>query len=270
MLGARLPGTTAMYFAMRHRVPWLRFGRPEVIRPVLRPLISPALASGALTGALALNVQGMVVLIGVVLGPASVAVFSTLRTMSRIVIQLLTAVFAVIAPELSKAFGENNVDRVRNLHRGGCQAAVWLAAPILALLAVFGGSIVHRWTSGAVSANDTLLFMFLAVAGLEALWTTSFAVMYSTNRHQRLAVAYLLSAAASLPVAYVLLEAWGLDGAAASIVLLEIFMLVVTLRQALPAAHDTLGGWLEALARPTLLRSVFRRASHARYAGNIT
>ena len=44
---------------------------------------------------------GMVVLVGVALSPASAAVFSTLRTMSRVVIQLLASVFAVISPEIS-------------------------------------------------------------------------------------------------------------------------------------------------------------------------
>jgi O-antigen/teichoic acid export membrane protein len=264
MLVARFAGTSAMYVAMRRRVPWLRFGRPPAVWSVIRPLVSPALASGALTAALALNVQGMVILVGVQSGPAAVAVFSTLRTLSRAVIQLLTSIFVVITPELSKAFAERDADRLRSLHRGGCQVAVWVASPILLVLAVFGPSIVHIWTGGAISAHGLLLYMFLAVAGLESLWTTSFGVMYARNHHQRLALLYLLSSALALPLAWLLLPAWGLRGAAFSIVLLEVFMLVATLREALPAAHDTLRGWGAALARrPDVLTHILRRASTA-------
>ncbi len=82
------------------------------------------------------------------------------------------------------------------------------------------------------------------------LWLTSLAVLFGTNRHQRAAVHYLVASVIALPIAYVMLEAWGLDGAALALVLLESYMLVVVLRQALPAAHDTLRGWLGALIRP--------------------
>jgi O-antigen/teichoic acid export membrane protein len=256
MVAARLPSTAAMYLVMRRHAPWLHFGKPADIRGVLRPLISPALASGAFPAARALSIQGMVILIGVAVGPASAAIFSTLRTMSRVIVQVLSRVFTVITPELSRAYAEGDADGLRSLHRRGSQAAVWLAAPILAFLAVFGDSVIRIWTSGAVETQGLLLYMFLAVAALDSLWITSLAVMFARNRHQSLAVYFIAASAAALPVAYLLLEVWGLDGAAASLVLLEIFMLFVTLRQAVPAAHDTLVGWLMEVVRPPPFRAL--------------
>lgn len=250
MLASRLTTTTAMYFVMRRHAPWIRLGKPAGTRNVLRDLLPPAAATGAFSAGFSLNVQGMVILVGVVLTPASAAVFSTLRTMSRVVIQLLASVFTVIAPELSKASAEGDVDLVRNLHRRGAQVALWLAMVILAVLAVFGDSLVRIWTSGTVDAHGLLLYLFLAVAGIDAIWYTSIAVMYAKNRHQRLGLCYIVGSAAILPIAYGLLKLWGLDGAATALVLLEVFMLVVVLRQAIPAAHDTLRGWLAAVARP--------------------
>jgi O-antigen/teichoic acid export membrane protein len=256
MLATRLPGTVGMYFAMRRYAPWLQFGRPRGIRETLRPLITPALASGAFPAGLAVNVQGMVIMIGVAMGPASTAIFSTLRTMSRVIIQVLARVFVVITPELGRAFAQGDADRLRGLHRHSCQAAVWLAAPILAVLVLFGNSIIETWTSGSVDAQGLLLYLFLAVAGLESLWYTSLAVMFARNRHQRLAVYYLAASLVAVLVGYGLLEAWGLNGAAAALILFEIFMLVVTLRQALPAAHDTLLGWLATVAKPPPLHEL--------------
>jgi O-antigen/teichoic acid export membrane protein len=256
MFATRLPSTAVMYVMMRRHAPWLRFGRPVGMRRVLRPLITPALASGAFPAAFALNVQGMVVLIGVALGPASAAIFSTLRMMSRIIVQVLTRVFSVISPELSMAFATGDVDRLRSIHRRGCQAALWLAAPILLVLALFGDSLIRIWTSGAVDAQGLLLYLFLAVAAINSVWATSLAVMFAKNRHQRLAVYYLLASAAALPLAYGLMELWGLDGAAVSLVALEVFMLFVTLRQTVPAAHDTLRGWLTTVVSPPPIRAL--------------
>lgn len=252
MLSARSVGTVAMYVWMRHYAPWLHLGKPPGVRRVLRPLISPALASAAFPAAFALNVQGMVVLVGAVLGPAAAAVFSILRTMSRVVIQLLASVFSVVAPEISKAYAAGDVALLRTLHRRGCQAAIWLAMPLLLVLALFGGPIIDIWTAGEVDPHGALLYLFLAVAGLDSLWYTSLAVMFATNRHQRLATYYVIASALNLPLAYLMLKVWGVDGAAATLVLLELFMLVAVLHQALPAAGDTLRGWIDAVARPPL------------------
>jgi O-antigen/teichoic acid export membrane protein len=250
MFASRLLGTAGMFLWMRHRAPWLHFGKPVSTYRELKRLFSPALASGAFPAGLALNVQGMIILVGVVTSPASAAIFSTLRTMSRAVIQLMASILTVIAPEISRAFAQNDVDLLRTIHRRGCQAAVWLATPILVILALFGGQMVQVWTSGTVNTSGLLLYLFLAVAAINSLWYTSMAVLFATNRHQRAAVHYVLASAAVLPVAYLLIRAWDLDGAALSLVLLELYMLFVVLRQALPAAHDTVRAWLGALVTP--------------------
>ena len=154
MFATRLPGTIAMFLYARRKVPWLLLGRPAGVGRALKPLITPSLASGAFPAGFALNIQGMVIMVGVVLGPASTAVFSTFRTMSRLTVQVLASVPAVIAPEISKAFAEEDIDRLRSLHRRGCQAVVRIAAPIVAILALFGQSIVssmdlrHRGDAG--------------------------------------------------------------------------------------------------------------------------
>jgi O-antigen/teichoic acid export membrane protein len=252
MLGVRAAGTVVMYLAMRHRVPWLRLGRPAAIRPVLRRLISPALASGAIPAALILNIQGMVVLVGVTLGPAAAAVFSTVRTLSRALNQLLASVFAVITPEISRAYARRDNELVRRLHRRGCQLAIWLALPPAIVLAAFGGPILKLWTSGKVDPSGLLLDIFLVGVVVDALWTTSLGVLYATNQHQRVAAYYFAGSLISVAVAYPLIEAWGLDGAALAVLLLELFMPFPVLRQALPVAHDNLRGLIAAIVRPPI------------------
>jgi O-antigen/teichoic acid export membrane protein len=270
MFSARSVATTAMYLQLRRRVPWLSLGRsPGAVRELKR-LVSPAVATGAFPAGFALNVQGMVILVGVVMGPVSAAIFSTFRTMSRVVIQLLASIFSVISPEISKAYAAKDYDLLRKLHRYGCQASVWLSAPIVLVLAIFGNRIVEIWTSGQVHSQSVLLYLFLAVTVIDSLWFTSLAVMFATNRHQRLALCYFLASVVALPCAYLLMEAWGLDGAAVSLLMIEVFMLFVVLREVLPEAHDTLRDWLRAIVKPPLyladlLRVRRRRVALARF-----
>jgi O-antigen/teichoic acid export membrane protein len=251
MLGARLAGTTGMYASLRWRSGWLWDGaRSEP--GLLRSLLSPALASGAFPIALGLNVQGMVLMIGIAVGPVSVAVFSTLRTLSRSVIQLIASVNAVVSPEISMAFAAGDAELLRRIHRRGCQVAVWSAAAAAAVLAVFGPEILDLWTSGKIDTGGTLLYMFLALTVVSSFWYTSAAVLIATNRHQRIALDYVVASFVSLPVGYVLLEAMGLTGPALALILLETFMMVSVLRRALPAAHDDLRGLLRAIRTPPL------------------
>lgn len=259
MVLAQLAGTVAMYVWMRRRVPWLRLGRPAGMRAVLRPLLSPALAAGALPGALAVNIQGMVLVIGLGGSPGAAAVFATLRTMSRAVIQVVSSVQSVVAPEISRSFAAGDAALLRTIHRRGCQIAVWMSAAMVAGLAMLGGPILHIWTSGKVATSGLLLYLFLTATVIDSLWYTSLAVLYATNRHQRVAVYYTLASLLSLPLAYGLLVVWGLDGAAFSLLGLELFMLFPVLRQSLPAAHDRLRDWLYVVVRPPLTPAMLAR-----------
>lgn len=261
MLFVRTLGTALMYHRMRRRAPWLSLGRPVGKPRVLKRLTKPALAATVFPTGLAINIQGTLVLIGVVAGPAAAAVFGTVRTISRIVIQVLGSIFAVVAPEFAKAFAAQDYELLRRLHRRACQAALWVCLPIVAFLAVFGVALIEALTGGRVEVTGGLLYVFLAATALDVLWYTSFAVLFSTNRHQRIAVVFLIAYVLALPLTYALHELWGLTGAALALALLEAFMLVAVLRQSLPAAHDRLGPWLRVLVtppRPSALRAQLR------------
>lgn len=262
MLITRTVGTAAMYLAMRRRAPWLSLGRPIGTPRVLKRLTRPALASAGMPAGVALNVQGMVVIVGVAIGPAASAVFSTVRTLSRIVIQLLSSISSVLAQEFSRAFGEDDRDLLRMLHRRGCRLALWATAPIVLFLAIWGTDLLRIWTSGKVDPSDGLLYLFLAATAVDSLWYASFAVMYSTNRHQRIALIFVVVSILTLPLAWAFLELWELEGAALALLISEVLMLVVVLQQSIPAAFDRLRPWLANVLRPptpALIKAVIRR-----------
>jgi O-antigen/teichoic acid export membrane protein len=259
MFVAQLIGTVGMYFAMRRRAPWLSFGKPDRIRPNLKRLFTPALASGAFPGALILNIQVMVLVIGLALGPASAAVFSTLRTLSRGVVQIMSSIFAVVTPEISRAFGERDLDFLRVVHRRACQLAIWLGAILVVAVALLGGPIMHVWTSGRIGTGGLLIYILLAGAAVDSVWYSSFGMLYATNRHQRVVLYFSVASILCLPVAYGLIQAWGLDGAACALLGVEVSMLFPVLRRALPIAHDSARSWASFVLRPPISRGVLLR-----------
>src|SRR6202035_928004 len=93
-----------------------------------------------------LSIQGMTVVIGLMLGPVSVAAFNSMRTLSRFAYQIIDSIKNSVWPELSAAYGAQNWPLARRLHRSCCQIAFWLSMMAVAVLAMFGPKIFRLWT----------------------------------------------------------------------------------------------------------------------------
>ena len=96
------------------------------------------------------------------------------------------------------------------------------------------------------------MYLLLLVTVIDAFWYGSAAILIATNRHQAIALDYVLASILTVPLAYVLLRAMSLPGAALALVALELFMAWSVLRRALPAVSDTLGGLARAVRSPPL------------------
>lgn len=252
MVVGRLVGVVGMRVSLKRLVPWLELQRKSYPLRDIRHLTGPALASAAFPLGNALNLQGMVLVVGAGLGPASVAIFSTVRTLTRFGMQLLRVIWSVTAPEISAAFGAGNAALLKLLHRRSCQISAWVAAAFVLGFTFLGGPIVDTWTGGMVPVDRKLLYILLTVVFVNALWYMSLAVLYATNRHQRVALDYAAGSLLALPLAYVLLSPLGLPGAALSLLALELFMAAAVLRRTLPSAGDHLSSFLSVVWSPPL------------------
>lgn len=257
-LTIRLIGMVAMYIHMRRRVPWLSLGIPVHNVQVRKRLMKPALAGAGLGWGTALSNQALLVIIGAASGAAAVAAFATIRAVSRIVIQIATSIGSSVGPEFARAFSVGDQALLRSLQRRVSQTAVWSAVVMAVPIGIGGDWLIGLVTRNTVSATGAVLFLLLLVAVVDVAWFTSGANLYATNRHQRVGFIYVAASAVSLGLAYVMVLAWGIDGAALSILCLSVFMLFVTLSASLRGTGDTLAGWVKAVVDPRGLVQVAR------------
>jgi O-antigen/teichoic acid export membrane protein len=187
----------------------------------------------------AMSIQGMLIVIGIALGPIAVTFFSTLRTLTRVGVMIVETVRHSIWPELSAAFGERNWAYARKLHGKGCQAAMLLCGGATLFLALFGRRIYIFWTHGMLPYNATLFHVLLLVVLINSLWYASSAVSLACNAHQRIAGVLLVSTMSSLPVAYLLMTHFGLLGAALSLVATDAVMVPYVLESSLSILHES-------------------------------
>lgn len=175
----------------------------------LLPLIKPAMANLALPLAQALNIQGMVLVVGTLLGPIQVVVFSTLRTLTRLALQMVLAVSNSAEPEIAAAYGSGDRRLMHSIFRHVLSAGMWLAFLVAAGLTLFGSSIVRLWTHGSVQMNHALFALLLLSAVASVLWYGSLIVLKAANAHLQASVLFVATSAAAVAVSAVLLWSTG-------------------------------------------------------------
>jgi O-antigen/teichoic acid export membrane protein len=224
LAAVRCAGTLVVSIVLTYKLRWLRFGYAHATRQRVRSLARPSFAFMAFPVGNALSIQGMTILIGMMIGPVAVATFSPMRTLSRFPYQVIDSIKNAVWPELSVAYGARKWDLARKLHRSSCQVALWFALIAVLGLAVAGPECFRMWTRGRVTMNRPCFYVLLLVVVASSLWNTSSAVSVAANRHEALALQYVVGTAASLLLAYPLLGHFGLVGGACALLACDLWM----------------------------------------------
>lgn len=250
---SRLVGNQIGQNVLLRKSPWLHYGYTFASLAVIRKLIRPGVAYLAIPAGNAFILQGMTVVVGTVLGPVAVVLFSTTRTLTRFVYQMADMVANSVWAEMSAAIGAGRILLARNLHRVACQMTLGLSGAAVIFLIVSGRTIYGIWTHHKLVLDQTLYYVLLAEVLANALWFTSSIVPISCNRHERQSAVYLIATTASLPTAYMLMYWMGLPGVGVSLLLTDVCMIAYVLTKSLAILHDSPVEFSRAMFRfPTL------------------
>jgi O-antigen/teichoic acid export membrane protein len=264
--GINIAGTLLLCIFVRHDIPWIEFGWKYASVAEIRRLAPMAIAFMGFPAGNALSLSGTLLAVGYALGPVAVVVFGTARTVSRVAVQMIQMINTTFEPEMSIAYGARNYELTRTLLRRACQLALFVAVIIVLIMMIFGPWFLTHWTAGHVPPSHTLLGILLLVVIFYALWSTSATLLTSTNQHQRLATYYLLGTSLTCVACYFFARAWGLYGAAASLLISEAIMNLYVVPACLRIAHDNLPDFLASFLhypsslRPAALLARIRRS----------
>ncbi|MCK9187955.1 hypothetical protein [Acidithiobacillus sp.] len=257
--------TPSVAVLLFHRHRSLKPGFAHARLTELRALAQPALANVAMPLAQALNIQGMVLVVGTALGPAAVVTFSVLRTLTRLALQMVLSVSHAVEPELARAWGAQDMSLLRGLYAHSLRAGFWLALIVAMALHFMGGWIVLLWTHGKVRIDTQLFDWLLLSAVASVFWYNGLNLLKAANRHLRPAVWYVISSLLAVMVAMLLLRTTGiLSDAGLALLLMDALMTVYLLRQASALVRLPVAAMLGAMLdiRPYLKR-LMTRSTHA-------
>lgn len=212
-------------------------------RDEIKSLIRPAIAFMAFPAGNAISIQGMSLLVGSLFGPAFLAVFNTYRTLSRVLVQLITTVSRSVWPEISRLYGAGEYAKIRRLSRFGT-LGVGVASVLMAvLLYVFAEWILLKWTHGKIGFDPALFTLFLAATVATAFWQLAMVVTMATNTHERLSWFYLGASVAVIAIATTLSGPVGAYASAWALLIFEIVMFCASHKVASRVLNGDRGLW---------------------------
>src|SRR5258707_7234349 len=163
-------GTIGYAILLHHLSPWIAIGVRHASLQAIKRLIAPAVGFMAFPLGYALSLQGFTIVIGATLGPLAVVSFSTLRTLSRPIVQFTTWIKNAIWPELSRAFGAENLSLARRLNRIAWRGALAISVSGALCLWVAGPYIYRLWLRHDITFDTACFRVLLLVVVVNYLW----------------------------------------------------------------------------------------------------
>ena len=180
----------------------------------------------------ALYFQGTTFIVRIVLGPEAVAVFNTVRTLSRSLNQILFMVKTTVYPELQFELGIGNFEKAKKLYRVSI-LSVFLISMLGFLGLMFGGLWFYAiWTNNQLEVPAAMWYIFISGMLFNALWWTAEMIFSAVNQPNKFAIYGLTSAIISIIFTYVFSLLWGLTGAAIGALTLDVIMMFITIPMA--------------------------------------
>ena len=189
--------------------------------------------------------QGTTFVVRLVLGPVSVAIFNTARTLVNSVYQLCSIVNVSVIPELQYEFGAKNSEKAQKIFINALRFAFVISLLAVIFLAIFGLPLYNWWTRNELTPPLIMWYLFLAGVLIRVSYWMAGSVFLLSNKPYPLAISGIISAAISVSLSYFCCKLWGLMGAALGSLIFEIIMILYIL----PASCKLIGIRLRDIVR---------------------
>lgn len=224
LLAVRLVGLVSKNLIANRLGITLRFNPSMIGKRAFVTLIKPSIASLAFPIGLALNVQGLIILLSVLLSPAHAAIFGLYRTISRVLVQFSTVVNQSLWPEISYAFSIGDNQLVRKMIRYALKFSLPIACVMGALVVMYGGTIFDVWSGRKDDYSSSIMLVLIIGALTHVAWQVYWVALMATASYASFAVVFMLVSIASSLAVFCLAQDYGLLGVCYVLVATEVVL----------------------------------------------
>lgn len=199
-------GNICFFFAVRKYAPSMTPGFKNANIVAAFKIIPLAISYLGIPSAQIILNQGMTIIVGLLAGPQTVAIFNTHRTLARIANQIIKSIGNSFWPEMSYSLGGNDKVIGKKLHSILFQLTMVLTIISCLALVVIGKPVYETWTKSAILYNSYIFISFLFLLVTQSLWISSSTVLKSINHHAGLAFISLILSLISITIAATLIS----------------------------------------------------------------
>jgi O-antigen/teichoic acid export membrane protein len=189
---------------LRCRHPEIKVGTTKGNWRIGKTLLVPSLFFLLLQLSMGFTIHGSILLVGVVVGPAAVAVYSIIRVLANMVRLIVGSFVNILWPELTSLNALKDYARLRKAHSLLVRGSIAICGSVAVLLHYEAKDIIFLWTDGRIAFDQTLMDLFLVYLIMQTPWHTSSVFPIAVNRHKKIAVTCFLSGVIGLGLAYLL------------------------------------------------------------------
>lgn len=199
-------------FDLRRRHPEIHIGTRQADYKLAFSLLGPSWLFFMIQMSTMLAQQGSALLAGTFTGAASLALFTTLRTLSNLPRQATTLVFYSAWPELTSLETRGEYETLRTIHLLLAKGIVGFTVVAALVLHFCGADVLNLWTRGRIQYDTSLMTAFLLLMVCQGWWMASGGVLAATNNHRSLAITNIVAGALGLLIGALLAPRFGNPG----------------------------------------------------------
>lgn len=204
-LGVRIVNLLVLARWLSRTTPWLSIGFEKADRKRIRALAGPSLTYMLVPVSNALLIQGPIIILGAISSPATVALFSVTRTVTRLGMAAANMVNFAFTPEYSFAFGRKDRALLRKYLTLHGLVAVLGSVSYLLVMYFLGDRAISLLSHEQVLPVAQLTFVMAFGVFAEMLWSALFAPLSAINAHREVAIAMVGLSAPALVISTLLL-----------------------------------------------------------------
>jgi len=191
----------------------------------VKSLLKPSVAAMSFPLGLALVLQGMIILIGHFLSPASVVVFNVYRTLTRVVVQVVAVINQSIWPEISYAYSQGNINLIKSLMKRSQMVCFIIGLVLITALHFTHELIIDLWLNKSIIHNELLFQTLLAATFIHLLWQPFWVTKMALNKHVIFSYFFVLISLLTILISTQLIPLLGIIGVGYSMALGEALLL---------------------------------------------
>lgn len=172
----------------------------------------------------AISIQGVILIVGWMLGSVQVAIFGATRTLVNVAKQLLGLFSHTAWPDLTRAEAAGELEYLRILGTVVLRTTMLAACGGALVLHMWGLQLVEIWLGDRLQLSQFLIDLFLLVMLASVFWTACGNILMAVNRHHALSRVVLAYSILSVFLAYLFGLRSGLAGVVGGLLAAELLL----------------------------------------------